>query len=58
MIFAKAPSKISEKRKAELLKLSKIADLKLEFKMLCQDEISKKTDAGTPFIYSTEVKSF
>ena len=28
MIFAKAPSKISEKRKAELLKVSKIADLK------------------------------
>jgi hypothetical protein len=67
MIFTKSPSKISGKRKAELLKVSKVAALKAlscicakpenVFDMLCQEEISKKKDGGSPFSYSSEVKS-
>ena len=65
--FVKSPSKLSSKRKAELLKVGRIAAIKALgtlssnpeklFAALCDEEISERMNVKTVLNYSPEIKS-
>jgi hypothetical protein len=67
IVFEKSPSKLSEKRKVELVKVSKATALKAlscissnsesVFSLMCDAELSKSTKKDAPIHYSSEINS-